>query len=570
MILPTENLPHDSSTEFDIAIVGAGAVGVAIARRLADHRFGRIVLVEAGGARFDAEKQRRFFAAAEVSDHRHPPGDLYRRRMLGGTTSIWGGRCIPMQPEDFAPTQGRTGWPIAYDDVARHYPNALEFLQAGAADFRATTALAAIPAPACRDASGLDIDQIERFSEPTDVWKKWGAALAHDTNVTVLHDGACTSVITTRDGGRVVGLRLRTPSNQRRDIRAARVILACGGLETPRLLLASNDTHVCGLGNEHDLVGRCYMTHLAGNFGHLRFAGAKTVRAFDYAKTPDGIYARRLIRITPSVRESQAIGNIVFRPTIAPIDDASHRDAVLSAMFLAKRLIIPEYGRRLVGHGLATEHREAWSRHLVNIALGLPDLAAFGGKWLRRRILATRKLPSVFLRRTDATYPLEFNAEQSPNPDSRVLLGSETDPFGVRRLIIRWSVSDADIESVALAYEALTAAVGRSGLGTLTLGPDSHLKIPSAVIALAGHHIGTVRMGNDPRSSVVDRNAEVWGTRGLYVCGAAIFPTSGFANPTLTAVALAFRLADHVIQQHRQTEPVRRSSSDLELVDDRG
>lgn len=76
MILPTENLPHDSSTEFDIAIVGAGAVGVAIARRLADHRFGRIVLVEAGGARFDAEKQRRFFAAAEVSDHRHPPGDL--------------------------------------------------------------------------------------------------------------------------------------------------------------------------------------------------------------------------------------------------------------------------------------------------------------------------------------------------------------------------------------------------------------------------------------------------------------------------------------------------------------
>ena len=570
MILPAENLPHDSSTEFDVAIVGAGAVGVAIARRLADYRFGRIVLVEAGGTRFDAQEQRRFFAAVEVSDHRHPPGELYRRRMLGGTTSIWGGRCIPMEPEDFAPAEGRSGWPIAYDDVARHYLDALEFLQAGAADFHATSALAGIPAPACRDASGLDIDQIERFSEPTDVWKKWGAVLAHDTNVTVLHDGACTSVITTRDGGRVVGLRLRTPSNQRRDIRASRVILACGGLETPRLLLASNETRCCGIGNEHDLVGRCYMTHLTGGFGDLRFAEAKTFRTFDYATTPDGIYARRLIRLTPSVRKSQAIGNIVFRPTISPIDDASHRDAVLSAMLVAKRLIIPEYGRRLVGHGRATDHREAWASHLVNIACGLPDLATFGGKWLRRRILATRKLPAVFLRRADATYPLEFNAEQSPNPDSRVLLGSETDPFGVRRLIIRWSASDADIELVALAYEALASAVGRSGLGTVTLGPDPHLKVRYAVIALAGHHIGTVRMGNDPRSGVVDRNAEVWGTRGLYVCGAAIFPTSGFANPTLTAVALAFRLADHVIQQRMLTGPVSRSSTDLELVDDRG
>jgi choline dehydrogenase-like flavoprotein len=475
-----------------------------------------------------------------------------------------------MDPEDFAPTERRCGWPIAYDDVARYYPDALEFLQAGSADFHARTALAAIAAPACNDCFGLDIDRIERFSEPTDVWKRWGAALAQGSKVTVFQDGTCTSVITTPDGGRVVGLRLRTPSDQCRVIRASRVVLACGGLETPRLLLASNETRSCGIGNEHDLVGRYYMTHLTGSFGHLCFAEPKAVRAFDYATTPDGIYARRLIRFSPSVRESQAIGNIVFRPTISPINDASHRDAVLSAMFIAKRLIIPEYGRRLIGHGAAVERRDAWADHLVNVARGLPELASFGGKWLRRRILATRKLPSVFLRRSDATYPLEFNAEQSPDPDSRVLLGSETDPYGVPRLIIRWSASDADVESVAVAYEALAAAAARSGLGTLTLGSDPRLELQNAIIAQASHHIGTVRMGNDARSGVIDRDAEVWGTRGLYVCGASVFPTSGYANPTLTAVALAFRLADHLIQQRRHVGSASRSSPDLELVDDRG
>lgn len=569
MILPAEHLPPDTPAEFDIAIVGAGAIGVAIARRLAGRRIGRIVLVEAGGSRFDPKLQRQFFATADVADHRHPPGELYRRRMLGGTTSIWGGRCIPMEPDDFAPTERRSGWPITYDDVARYYPDALEFLQAGTADFHAGTALAALALPACRDDAGLDMDQIERFSEPTDVWKKWGAALAGDPDVTVLHDGTCTSIITTPTGDRAVGLRLTTSSDQRRDIVASRIVLACGGLETPRLLLASDEAKLCGIGNENDLVGRCYMTHLAGDFGYLRLTEAKTVRAFDYATTPDGIYARRLIRLTPSVRTSRAIGNIVFRPTIPRIDNAAHRDAVLSAMFVTKRLIIPEYARRLTGYGPASHHREAWSSHLVNIARGLPNLAAFSGKWLRRRILATRKLPSVFLRRADATYPLEFNAEQSPNADSRVLLGSERDPFGARRLIIRWSASDADIQSVAVAYQALTAAFERSSLGTISLGPDPHLKIRDAVIALAGHHMGTVRMGADPRSGAIDRNAEVWGTRGLYVCGAAIFPTSGFANPTLTAVALAFRLADHLIQQRRQTGLVRRSSADLEMADDK-
>jgi choline dehydrogenase-like flavoprotein len=60
------------------------------------------------------------------------------------------------------------------------------------------------------------------------------------------------------------------------------------------------------------------------------------------------------------------------------------------------------------------------------------------------------------------------------------------------------------------------------------------------------HHMGTTRMADDPRRGVVDVACRVHGIRNLYVAGSSVFPTSGFASPTLTIVALALRLADHL------------------------
>jgi choline dehydrogenase-like flavoprotein len=90
-----------------------------------------------------------------------------------------------------------------------------------------------------------------------------------------------------------------------------------------------------------------------------------------------------------------------------------------------------------------------------------------------------------------------------------------------------------------------------NGLGEILLDPDLPERIRTAVVPQAGHHIGTVRMGQDARTGVVDRYGEVWETKGLFVAGAALFPTSGFANPTLSAVALTFYLAEHLLQRPR-------------------
>ena len=550
MILAGDALPQDRPTEVDVAIVGEGAVGVALVTRLAG-RVGRIALIEAGGPRYEVDQQLNFFKADEIADRRHPPTELNRRRMLGGTTSVWGGRCIPLDPADFAPGPGKSGWPVAFDEVAAHFPDALGFLDAGTPEF---TISAALPTPSGLLSHTADsdvlLDRIERFSKPTDVWRKWETALAKAEQVTVLHGAACTEILTSPDGNRVLGLRLVTRSNKSLKVLAPIVVLACGGLETPRLLLASRSVRSCGLGNEHDLVGRFYMTHLVGDVGQLRLAAPKAGRELDYAVTSDGVYVRRLMLLSPAVRRREGLCNIVFRPTIPPIRDPSHRDSILSAMYLAKRFIIAEYARRLVAEDDSRGVAE-WRGHFSNVALGLPRLVGFGADWMRRRSFATRKLPSVFLVRPDGNYPLEFNAEQSPDSESRVLLGSDVCPNGVPRLAVRWRVAERDLALICRAFQVLRTAFKSNGLGEIQLDPDLPERIRTAVVPQSGHHIGTVRMGQDARTGVVDRYGEVWATKGLFVAGAALFPTSGFANPTLSAVALAFYLAEHLLQRPR-------------------
>ena len=124
--------------------------------------------------------------------------------------------------------------------LMRYVPDALEFLDAGAPEFAAQPrALPNHPVPLAGPLSDLVLDRIERYSKPTNVWRKWREKLARSRDVTVIHGAACTGVLTNAEGTRAAALELRTVSNRRHKVVAATIVLACGGLETPRLLLAS-------------------------------------------------------------------------------------------------------------------------------------------------------------------------------------------------------------------------------------------------------------------------------------------------------------------------------------------
>src|ERR1700722_9951152 len=138
MILESGNdHANDLSRKARVCIIGAGAAGISLACEL-DGRGFDVLLMEAGGV---ASRVGDFYEGSATPPHPHPR--QFRRVGFGGTTGVWGGRCVPFDPIDFERRDyiANTGWPITYEDVARFYPSAMEFCDAGRFDFLAKTSL---------------------------------------------------------------------------------------------------------------------------------------------------------------------------------------------------------------------------------------------------------------------------------------------------------------------------------------------------------------------------------------------------------------------------------------------
>ncbi len=542
--------------EADLVIIGAGAAGIALAVALADTSI-NVVVVEAGGPKYSSTIQD-FYRGESVRPAAHSPVDMYRRRVFGGSTTLWGGRCIPFDPMDFEhrPWMKYARWPIAYEEMADHFPRAMEIVEAGLPEFRADAALEG-PATMVAGVASADVilDRIERFSRPTDFGERYRKRLASASNIR-LFTNAPTTRILLGDDGTAAGVQVNI-DGRTRTIAAPRIVLAAGGIETPRLLLAGNDARPQGLGNEHDLVGRFYQCHLEGEVGRLQFLCPQNQIRMDYEQSRDGIYSRRYIWLSPEAQRRHKLAGLVIRPAHPGIVDPDHRDPVLSAMYLAKAFIVPEYARKMT----ALEHHARARRggsalnyhaaHIRNLLLGSPRLASFAYDWTRRRILADRKLPSVVLSNPEGVYPADMNGEQEPNYHSRVSLGAERDALGMRRVRIDWRATQADYRRMLDGLRVIAGAFAASATVRLDLAGIDESSLSQTIVPIGGHHVGTVRMADDPHSGVCDRNGEVFSVPGLFVAGSAVFPTSSFANPTLTLIALTLRLSDHL----KRTEP---------------
>lgn len=543
MIDDARELDDGAVLQAGLCIVGAGAAGITLALEYAGAGI-EVLLLEAGGLR--AEPRTQALYAGTVADERlHSPLDSYRQRRFGGSTTIWGGRCMPFDPIDFEARDymPHSGWPIGPDALAPYYPRANQLCEAGAFAYRADAALPAATAPmiAGFDDRHFTSDTLERFSCPTDFGSRYRDSLRTAPNIRVLLHANVTSLRAAADGGAVEELQVATLTGRRCTVRAARYVLAAGGLETVRLLLASREVVPEGLGNRHDVVGRYYMCHIAGTLGRIRFELPTDSIHHGYERDSDGIYCRRRLALRPEQQRALRVGNFIARLHHPRITDPAHRNSILSLLYLARPLIPYEYARRL--HG--TEHVGArdWLRHVGNVLRGPRQVLAFGVHMLRDRKLAHRKFPSIIIHSSASLYSLDFHAEQQPNPSSRVCLGTERDALGMPRLHVDWRYTPGDIDTVSRAVALLAGDFARQGLGSFDYHPEEVETEATRYGAYGGHHMGTARMGSDPLRSVVDANCRVHGVSNLYLAGAATFATSSQANPTLTIVALALRLA---------------------------
>lgn len=554
MIRQAGEIATGSVLEAEVCIVGAGAAGISVALELAG-RGRQVLLLEAGFDQDDAATQALY--AGEVADEAmHSPPDKYRQRRLGGSTTIWGGRCMPFDPIDFEARDWvpASGWPIGWDDVAPYYPRAGEVLETGEFEYDAARALRPPVPPMIEGFNSKRVltDGLERFSVPTNFGRRYRRRLEQAAGLTVLLGANVTGLRLAPDGTRVDSLDVATLQGTRFAVRAQQVVLALGGLETARLLLASNDVAPQGVGNSHDVVGRYYMCHVAGVVGSLVIEGPTTRVRHGYEISPDGVYCRRRIQLAADEQRRLRVPNLVARLHFPRISDPAHRNGVLSGLFLAQSLISYEYGKRLRdgsrrGLGL-------WLKHVRNVLLSPLDTAGFLLHWVRKRTLAERKFPSVIVRNKTNRFSLDVHAEQIPRPESRVTLSGERDALGVPRLRVDWRYGADDIEGVRRTLGAFAETVAASGVGRYEFDEGALEQDLMRFGAYGGHHVGTARMGSDPRTSVVDANCKVHGMDNLFIAGSAVFPTSSQANPTLTIVALALRLADHLLGRSAPAE----------------
>ena len=567
MIQLAHELVRDTVVQTDICIVGGGPAGITLALQLAKTRKS-VLLLESGYETVSNEAQA--LNAGEVVDEAlHSPPDRYRQRVLGGGTSIWGGRCVPFDPIDFdaRPWVAHSGWPITYGDVEAHYPRANALCEAGDYEYDARLAVPGGMRPTLRGftPSHFNLNGIERFSCPTNFGRRYYEALRAAANVRVLLGATVTRLVASADGSRINGLQVQTNRDVGFYVAANQVVLATGGIETPRLLLTSDDVHVDGIGNARDLVGRFYMCHIAGTIGRLQVNGPATNVWHGYDMASDGTYCRRRIALQARVQAARGLGNAVFRLHHPRIADPSHRTGPLSAIFLAQNFISYEYVKRLVSD--VPPGPSTWLRHGLNAATDSFSTVRFLSHWLRNRTLADRKFPSVIIRPRTNLFSLDFHAEQAPNPDSRVGLATERDRFGNRRVRVDWRYIGLDVETVSRSFNLLQEDLAEQSIGTLTLAADER-DIETVIRrdgAYGGHHIGTTRMGVSAQTGVVDSNCKVFGVNNLYIVGSATFPTSSQANPTLTIVAMALRLADHLADAATHM-PVVQTTADPMMV----
>lgn len=544
MFLRTDSIPAGATLRADLCIVGAGAAGIALALALRDSGLD-VLLLESGGPAQDARTQA-LYGGTVADDKLHSPLDTYRQRRFGGSTTIWGGRCMPFDPIDFEARGyiAHSGWPIGLDALLPYYPSANRICEAG--EF-AYTADAAFDRPMRPMLQGFDnpsftTDTLERFSCPTNFGQRYHRQL-ETSPVRVLQGYNACELQLDEDGTRVMGVVARTLDGRQIVIEARSTVLALGGLETVRLLLNSPGAGGHALGNAHDVLGRYYMCHLAGTVGILQIDQASRVW-HGYEQSDDGVYCRRRLALTPQAQRELEAGNFVARLHHPRITDPAHRSGVLSLLYLAKRFIPYEYGKRLHGEEAATPG--VGLRHARNVAGDALGITRFMTHWLQHRTLATRKFPSVIVHPGAPRYSLDFHAEQEPNPDSRVTLGEDRDALGMRRLHVDWRYTARDLHTVKAALNELALQFQAWGHGRFDYDPEQVEREMVRYGAYGGHHIGTARMGGDPRSSVVDADCRLHEADNLYLAGSAVFPTSSQANPTLTIVAMALRLADHL------------------------
>jgi choline dehydrogenase-like flavoprotein len=509
--------------ECDVLVIGAGAVGLVLGAYLARNGVD-VIVAESGGTKFEERTQA--LNQAIVKGRHHVGIHDGRARILGGTTTLWGGQLTEFRPIDFEKRDWVEGsdWPLTHQDVFPFYSKVAHFLGLDNYPYDAGEIWAEVKASPPKFDRDLEIF-FTRWLRETNLSRIFDADIKKHTNLKILLHASVVELAAT--GARVTAAKVRAPDGVTALIRANEVVVACGTFEAIRLLLASAADKTTPW-RDNRWVGRCFQDHL-----DLRAAVISILDKQAFSNAFDNIYLTKH----------------KYQPKIRFTDEAQRRERSINiaASIIFESSLSEHVGNlKLFMRALA---RGAVPEKISELPSNLHALIKLWFPLVKRYLQENR----AFNLSDRGTF-LNLHVEQLPSNESLVRLSAlERDANGVPKIELEWRISGDELITMKRFCLSLDKSLKREGVASLAIDQRLLDLDPSLLEACrdTNHQCGGLRIGTSVSDGVVDRNLKVFDTENLYVAGASTFRTSSFANPTFTAMALAMRLADQLLLSRR-------------------
>jgi GMC oxidoreductase/NAD(P)-binding Rossmann-like domain len=520
MLIDLRRASAEGPESAETLIVGSGAVGLTMAVELA--RAGRqVIVLEAGAQGVEAESQE-FFKSARWRDQNLPGLHLGRFRALGGTTNFWGGQLLPFDPIVFEPRPwvADIAWPISREELKPYYERGYELLGIGRplTDDAAWKRVNIVPPDLGKDIEFL----FSTWAPESNLATLFDSELGDSASLCVFVNAPVVALELDQSCERVASVLVRTVDGLARRFSAERVILANGTVEIARLLKLPLADGRQTPWHSNPWLGRGFLDHIDCLAGQATPLDKRRFHdLFDNAYLDGVKYAPKLKLAAQAQREEKLVGVTGFFLTSSSFDE--HRE---NARVLARALLRGHFRWQLM---------PSPSELMSMLRVALPMIV----RYLRyRRIYHP----------ADRGIQFRLMSEQVPLPQSAIHLSGKCDALGMPLVEMDWRIDGREIETMATFAERVAEHFDRHQLATIRLDPALVARDHNLLKQCNDyyHHMGMARMANTAAEGVVDRDLKVFGTRNFYVAGAAVYPTTGFANPTFTAIALGLRLANAI------------------------
>lgn len=517
-LIHANELDPGTELETDICIAGAGAAGIALASELNNGPFD-VCLLE-GGDEHPSDAVEQLDEMEVVGQPLNRSGAL-RLRCFGGTTRATYGRCVLFDAMDMRerPWIDYSGWPLAESDISPFYSDAARILRMPVLEGLRPEFWQEHVLWQQFSGAGL-VPSINLWARNIDMGKAFFGQLQRSRNVSVVLGANVTGCLAGDDRNRVDRAEIHALNGNKLSVRARVFVLACGGLETPRILLLSRQDPATAPAMATDALGRYYMNH------------PRTEAVARLQLKRDHGDRRRLEQSLVMHHSRRVHGRVQF---MLRLDEQTQRDEQLLNSCSFFYAVSDETTRRLrrAVNGLTGRPGRSTLQHAGYVLGHLPTLMAGAAHQATSRPFRADHLVTV------------DQSEQVPDPNSRISLSDKRDRFGKAQIKLDWRIGPETTRTLRRLHELIAKRVSELGIGRLK---SCLLDDPDYDPAYGdcAHPMGATRMSVNPRFGATDRDCLVHGTRNLYVAGNSLFPTGGYANPTFTIVALAARLARHL------------------------